>query len=68
MGLPSASTNAYRLINSEGDRLSGLVADVLGEVVVVQVRGGGWGLVEVMGVGGGGEAPGERREKQYELS
>jgi hypothetical protein len=37
LGLPSASTNAYRLVNSEGDRLSGLIVDVLGDVVVVQV-------------------------------
>ncbi|GIL48280.1 hypothetical protein Vafri_4927 [Volvox africanus] len=40
MGLPNAETNVYRLINSEGDRLSGLVADVLGDVVVVQVVAG----------------------------
>lgn len=37
LGLPSATTNAYRLVNSEGDRLSGLIVDVLGDVVVVQV-------------------------------
>eukprot|EP00775_Hariotina_reticulata_P013620 gene13620-13746_t len=36
LGLPSESTNVMRLINSEGDRLSGVVADALGEVVVVQ--------------------------------
>ncbi|EFJ46677.1 hypothetical protein VOLCADRAFT_81786 [Volvox carteri f. nagariensis] len=41
LGLPSADTNVYRLINSEGDRLSGLVADVLGDTVVVQA-GAGW--------------------------
>lgn len=35
MGLPNASTNVYRLINSEGDRLSGLIADVFGDTVVV---------------------------------
>jgi len=35
MRLPSQSTNAYRLINSEGDRLSGLTVDVYGNVVVV---------------------------------
>ncbi|GLI69445.1 hypothetical protein VaNZ11_014057 [Volvox africanus] len=40
MGLPRADTNVYRLINSEGDRLSGLVADVLGDIVVVQVVAG----------------------------
>ncbi|GAQ87325.1 hypothetical protein KFL_003450110 [Klebsormidium nitens] len=35
LGLPSAQTSVYRLINSEGDRLSGLIADVLGDHVVV---------------------------------
>ncbi|KAL2897311.1 Ribosomal RNA large subunit methyltransferase I [Bienertia sinuspersici] len=35
MGLPSLSTNAYRLVNSEGDRLSGLIVDVFGDVAVV---------------------------------
>ncbi|KAM0948702.1 putative 23S rRNA (cytosine(1962)-C(5))-methyltransferase [Dioscorea sansibarensis] len=35
LGLPSAETNAYRLINSEGDRLSGLIIDVFGDVAVV---------------------------------
>jgi 23S rRNA (cytosine1962-C5)-methyltransferase len=34
--LPSAETNAYRLINSEGDGLPGLVVDVYGEVCAVQ--------------------------------
>eukprot|EP00198_Chlamydomonas_reinhardtii_P008920 XP_001698257.1 RNA methyl transferase-related protein [Chlamydomonas reinhardtii] len=40
MGLPGPETNVYRLVNSEGDRLSGLVADVLGDTVVVQVVAG----------------------------
>ncbi|KAI4333266.1 hypothetical protein L6164_018098 [Bauhinia variegata] len=35
LGLPSAHTNAYRLINSEGDRLSGLIVDVFGDVAVI---------------------------------
>ncbi|MED6114347.1 hypothetical protein PIB30_079427 [Stylosanthes scabra] len=35
LGLPSVHTNAYRLINSEGDRLSGLIVDVFGDVAVV---------------------------------
>jgi 23S rRNA G2069 N7-methylase RlmK/C1962 C5-methylase RlmI len=35
MRLPSQNTNAYRLINSEGDRLSGLIVDVYGNVVVI---------------------------------
>eukprot|EP00798_Chlamydomonas_sp_ICE-L_P007610 gene7610-764_t len=36
IGLPSEQTTVYRLINSEGDRLSGVIADVLGSVIVVQ--------------------------------
>lgn len=35
LGLPSAATTVYRLCNSEGDRLSGLVVDVLGDRLVV---------------------------------
>ncbi|KAL8195819.1 hypothetical protein R6Q57_025572 [Mikania cordata] len=35
LGLPSATTNAYRLVNSEGDRLSGLIIDVFGDLAVV---------------------------------
>ncbi|KAK3407401.1 hypothetical protein EUGRSUZ_K03462 [Eucalyptus grandis] len=35
LGLPSVRTNAYRLINSEGDRLSGLIVDVFGDLAVV---------------------------------
>ncbi|KAK4253558.1 hypothetical protein QN277_010215 [Acacia crassicarpa] len=35
LGLPSAQTNAYRLINSEGDRLSGLIIDIFGDVAVI---------------------------------
>ncbi|CAO2816612.1 unnamed protein product [Amaranthus hypochondriacus] len=35
LGLPSSNTNAYRLVNSEGDRLSGLIVDVFGDVAVV---------------------------------
>ena len=37
VGLPNAeTTTVYRLVNSEGDRLSGLVVDVLGDVAVIQ--------------------------------
>src|SRR5579863_699233 len=36
LGLPSAETNAYRLVNSEGDALPGLVVDVYGDVAAVQ--------------------------------
>ncbi|XP_057524182.1 uncharacterized protein LOC130803954 [Amaranthus tricolor] len=35
LGLPCSNTNAYRLVNSEGDRLSGLIVDVFGDVAVV---------------------------------
>ncbi|KAI5073724.1 hypothetical protein GOP47_0011737 [Adiantum capillus-veneris] len=35
LGLPSNHTNVYRLVNSEGDRLSGLIVDVFGEYAVV---------------------------------
>ncbi|KAJ4894277.1 S-adenosyl-L-methionine-dependent methyltransferases superfamily protein [Raphanus sativus] len=37
LGLPSENnhTNAYRLVNSEGDRLSGLIVDVFGDIAVV---------------------------------
>eukprot|EP01035_Chromulina_nebulosa_P027669 gene27669-36419_t len=34
--LPSKNTNVYRLVNGEGDRLGGLMVDVIGPVVVVQ--------------------------------
>ena len=36
LGLPSAETNAYRLINSEGDGLPGLTVDVYNDVHAVQ--------------------------------
>ncbi|KAK9698238.1 hypothetical protein RND81_08G090600 [Saponaria officinalis] len=35
LALPSANTNAYRLVNSEGDRLSGLIVDIFDDVAVV---------------------------------
>ncbi|KAL5978779.1 hypothetical protein ACLOJK_029896 [Asimina triloba] len=35
LGLPSEDTDAYRLINSEGDRLSGLIVDIFGNFAVV---------------------------------
>lgn len=35
IGLPSDETNAFRLFNSEGDRLSGLTIDCFGDVLVV---------------------------------
>jgi 23S rRNA (cytosine1962-C5)-methyltransferase len=37
LSLPSERTDAYRLVNSEGDWLPGLIVDVLADAVVVQV-------------------------------
>lgn len=37
VGLPSEATSAYRLVNSEGDELPGLVVDVFQDAAVVQV-------------------------------
>jgi 23S rRNA (cytosine1962-C5)-methyltransferase len=37
LGLPSEQTNVYRLVNSEGDDLPGLVVDVYGDAAVVQI-------------------------------
>lgn len=36
--LPSDETNAYRLVHGEGDALPGLIVDVLGDVVCVQLN------------------------------
>ena len=36
LSLPSKSTTAYRLVNSEGDRLSGLVVDVFEHLIVAK--------------------------------
>jgi len=36
MGLPNVQTNAFRLVNSEGDHLSGLIVDVFGTTAVIQ--------------------------------
>jgi len=36
LGIPNAATNVFRLVNSEGDRLSGLTVDCLGDIAVVQ--------------------------------
>lgn len=40
-GLPSESTNAYRLVHGEGDRLPGLVIDVYDRVAVIQCHSTG---------------------------
>jgi 23S rRNA (cytosine1962-C5)-methyltransferase len=37
LGLPGPGTDAYRLVNSEGDSLPGLVVDVFADAVVVQL-------------------------------
>jgi 23S rRNA (cytosine1962-C5)-methyltransferase len=37
LGLPSGDTNVYRLVNSEGDDLPGLVVDVYGDAAVAQI-------------------------------
>jgi 23S rRNA (cytosine1962-C5)-methyltransferase len=37
LGLPSAETNAVRLVHAEGDELPGLVVDQLGDVLSVQL-------------------------------
>jgi len=36
MQLPSTVTSVYRLVNGEGDRLGGLMVDVIGNIIVVQ--------------------------------
>ena len=36
ISLPSAATSIYRLVNGEGDRLGGLMIDVIGNIVVIQ--------------------------------
>lgn len=38
LGLPSDATDTYRLVNSEGDGLSGLVVDRIGSAVVAHVN------------------------------
>ncbi|MCG5055585.1 MAG: class I SAM-dependent rRNA methyltransferase [Myxococcales bacterium] len=37
IGLPNEDTTVYRLVNSEGDQLPGLVVDVYGKAVAVQI-------------------------------
>lgn len=37
LALPSEATSAYRLVNSEGDDLPGLVVDVYGDAAAVQI-------------------------------
>lgn len=42
LGLPSTATDSYRLVNGEGDGLSGLAMDVLGGSVVVIMSSAAW--------------------------
>jgi 23S rRNA G2069 N7-methylase RlmK/C1962 C5-methylase RlmI len=42
LNLPSSSTNSYRLINGEGDGLSGLAVDILGGKVAVMMASAAW--------------------------
>jgi len=76
LGLTSnARTTCYRLINSEGDRLSGLNVDVYGDVVVASSTAA-WveqrrevivrALGEVLGGKGGANVVWRRDEKMYE--
>ena len=46
LGLPGATTDAYRLVNSEGDGLPGLIVDVYGDVLAVQFTALGMKLRE----------------------
>lgn len=41
LGLPSEDTTGYRLVNAEGDGLSGLSVDVFGEAVVIRFHTAG---------------------------
>ena len=42
LGLPSATTDTYRLINGEGDGLSGLAVDIIGNTVAVIMSSAAW--------------------------
>lgn len=42
LGLPNLSTDSYRLVNGEGDGLSGLAVDVLGGTVAVIMSSASW--------------------------
>lgn len=45
MNLPSDSTDSYRLVNGEGDGLSGLAVDILGGKVAVVMISASWGEI-----------------------
>lgn len=42
MGWPSATTDTYRLVNGEGDGLSGLAVDIIGDQVAVIMSSAAW--------------------------
>ena len=42
LGLPTESTNTYRLINGEGDSVSGLAVDIVGGKVAVVMSSAAW--------------------------
>jgi 23S rRNA G2069 N7-methylase RlmK/C1962 C5-methylase RlmI len=42
MGWPSSSTDTYRLVNGEGDSLSGLAVDIIGGEVAVIMSSAAW--------------------------
>jgi 23S rRNA (cytosine1962-C5)-methyltransferase len=48
LGLPSAETTAFRLVNSEGDGLPGLVVDVYGDVCAAQFTALGMKRLETL--------------------
>ncbi len=48
LGLPSDRTTAYRLVNSEGDDLPGLVIDIYNDAAVVQITTLGMSLRRAM--------------------
>lgn len=41
IGLPASDTDSYRLIYGEGDRLPGLIVDIYGDAVVLQIHSPG---------------------------
>ena len=48
LGLPSPRTNAFRVVNGEGDELPGLIVDQFGDTVVVQLTTVGVKLRELL--------------------
>jgi 23S rRNA G2069 N7-methylase RlmK/C1962 C5-methylase RlmI len=42
LGLPSAGTDTYRLVNGEGDGISGLAVDIIGDRVAVVMSSAAW--------------------------